>query len=320
VFAYLLTVVDARRWLKTPGPWLGGLVGLLVFSPVLIWNAEHGWESFLFQGGRAVPEGGLSLRLLGENVLLQIALLLPWIFVPLALALGAAMIAGPREPRRWFFVCLAAGPILVFTLVNLWRPGFPHWPMPGWLFVFPLAGATLAALSGPGLAWARRSAVASAVAFVAILAVFLVQAETGLVGRAFPAIIAAGDPAFIVHDWDELPPALGERALLGDGRFVAALDWETVAAAAYALGPGVAVLCLCEAEHQFKYLHDRFAFAGQEAAIVGWPQTIRERMTYLSRTFERTEPDAPVTLTMAGRPVAELAVLKGYGFRPAGDR
>ena len=31
----------------------------LVFSPVLIWNATHGWASFAFQGDRAV---GLRFR------------------------------------------------------------------------------------------------------------------------------------------------------------------------------------------------------------------------------------------------------------------
>ena len=38
------------------------LVALLVFSPVLIWNAQNGWISFAFQGGRA---GGARLNLLG---------------------------------------------------------------------------------------------------------------------------------------------------------------------------------------------------------------------------------------------------------------
>ena len=35
------------------GPYLAMLVALIVFSPVIIWNATHGWASFLFQ--EAVP-------------------------------------------------------------------------------------------------------------------------------------------------------------------------------------------------------------------------------------------------------------------------
>ena len=40
-----------RRRLLQPGPYLALAIGLSVFSPVLIWNARHGWVSFLFQGG-----------------------------------------------------------------------------------------------------------------------------------------------------------------------------------------------------------------------------------------------------------------------------
>ncbi len=53
VAAYLLSSREHRHWLATPKPWLAALVALMVFMPVLVWNAEHGWASFAFQGGRA---------------------------------------------------------------------------------------------------------------------------------------------------------------------------------------------------------------------------------------------------------------------------
>lgn len=40
---------DFLRWQL----WAGLVLALLVFSPVLIWNAGHGWASFAKQGGRA---------------------------------------------------------------------------------------------------------------------------------------------------------------------------------------------------------------------------------------------------------------------------
>ena len=56
-----------RRWLVQPGPYLAIAMGLVMFSPVIVWNASHGWVSFLFQGGRAV--GGWMPRpdYLGEG-------------------------------------------------------------------------------------------------------------------------------------------------------------------------------------------------------------------------------------------------------------
>ena len=53
ILIWLLAVPELRRWLKSPWPYLGGLVALAIFSPVLIWNADHHWVSFAKQFGRA---------------------------------------------------------------------------------------------------------------------------------------------------------------------------------------------------------------------------------------------------------------------------
>ena len=56
-----------------------------------------------------------------------------------------------RDERRLFLVCLALPTIVVFTLTPLWgAKGLPHWSMPGWLFVYPLLGAWLAAAARGG--------------------------------------------------------------------------------------------------------------------------------------------------------------------------
>ncbi len=49
---WLLATPVGRRWLRTPWPWAGGMVALLLFTPVVWWNAAHGWVSFAKQGGR----------------------------------------------------------------------------------------------------------------------------------------------------------------------------------------------------------------------------------------------------------------------------
>src|SRR6185312_10271697 len=44
--AVLATIVlrrDLRVRLREPGPYIACLVATLVFSPVLVWNAHHGW-------------------------------------------------------------------------------------------------------------------------------------------------------------------------------------------------------------------------------------------------------------------------------------
>jgi Dolichyl-phosphate-mannose-protein mannosyltransferase len=47
IFAGLL-VTPARRLLKTPWPWAGGVVAALLFAPHLWWQHTHGWPTAEF--------------------------------------------------------------------------------------------------------------------------------------------------------------------------------------------------------------------------------------------------------------------------------
>src|ERR1700756_2316578 len=47
ILIWLISVPKLRRWLLTPWPYVGGLVSLLMFTPVILWNADHHWVSFI---------------------------------------------------------------------------------------------------------------------------------------------------------------------------------------------------------------------------------------------------------------------------------
>lgn len=51
---YICFCPPSRFWLKRKEPYLGALITLLLFSPVIYWNALHHWISFLFQTKRRV--------------------------------------------------------------------------------------------------------------------------------------------------------------------------------------------------------------------------------------------------------------------------
>ena len=86
VLLWLLVERDARRWFLSPWLWAGGIVAVLVFLPVLLWNADHDWISFGKQFGRISAEG-IQLRYVGEFIASQVGLLNP-------------LIARFRRPRR----------------------------------------------------------------------------------------------------------------------------------------------------------------------------------------------------------------------------
>src|SRR6202795_1847973 len=53
ILIWLIAVPKLRRWLISPWPVLGGIVSFAIFSPVILWNADHHWGSFIKQIGRA---------------------------------------------------------------------------------------------------------------------------------------------------------------------------------------------------------------------------------------------------------------------------
>ncbi len=63
--AFLATNPGSRPWLWRPQPYLGALAAVIMFLPVLIWNAQHGWVSFRVPG-RARRRPFLPVRASGS--------------------------------------------------------------------------------------------------------------------------------------------------------------------------------------------------------------------------------------------------------------
>jgi 4-amino-4-deoxy-L-arabinose transferase-like glycosyltransferase len=88
IVIWLVSVAKLRRWLLTPWPYLGGLVALALFAPVILWNAEHHWVSFIKQMGRARIEDFRPV-FIGELIPTQIAFATPLVFILGAMGLHA---------------------------------------------------------------------------------------------------------------------------------------------------------------------------------------------------------------------------------------
>lgn len=315
-FLFLLTSAAHRHWLKHPGPWIGALFAFACFTPVILWNRAHGWVSFQFQGGRAEGTGGLHPLAALSNVGAQAAWVLPWIWVPLVVVLWQALRGGPRDAKRWFFACLAIAPIAGFTLVALRGDvGLPHWPATGYLMLFPLLGAAIAARLARGDARTRRWLAASVWGFVALVAVIGTHTATGWLGRVMPRAFAGGDPTADAVDWRLLRPALAARGLIPMDGFVAATSWIQAGKAAIGAGRDVKVLCLCGDPHHFLYMQNDSAWLGANAAIVKKVKPNDDVIAEFSPYFESVTALDVVPVTRAGRLVMEVGVYRAMNYR-----
>src|SRR3984957_14090275 len=158
---FIVLAPGQRHWLKHPALYISAILACATITPVLLWNAQHGWASFVFQGGRGVPNGVLRPAQSLTMVLGEVAFLSPWIFAPLVAGIVSAF-RHWRDEIPLFLLCLGLPAIVLFSLTPLWGGrGQPHWTMPGWLFAFPLMGAWVEGLGVSGRAARRRRSRAS---------------------------------------------------------------------------------------------------------------------------------------------------------------
>jgi 4-amino-4-deoxy-L-arabinose transferase-like glycosyltransferase len=80
ILIWLLAVPKLRGWLISPWPYLGAIVASAMFAPVILWNADHHWVSFIKQLGRARIEDFKPL-FIAELIPAQIAVASPLVFI-----------------------------------------------------------------------------------------------------------------------------------------------------------------------------------------------------------------------------------------------
>jgi 4-amino-4-deoxy-L-arabinose transferase-like glycosyltransferase len=314
---FLLTTPSQRRWLLTPWPYLGVAVAALVFLPVIVWNAQHDWALFAFQGGRARIK---RVDLLAPLVTLagQAIFILPWLWVPLVISLARAAMRGPSDDRGWLVVCLAVGPILAFTLVAASGTRvLYHWAAPGYLFAFALLGRDLASIA-MGLpkraqVWLASTAASLIVLLVAVLA---------LARLPWPPVAwSAGKlppyPLIETVSWSELGTELSRRGLLDrPNLFIAATRWHEAGRADLALRGRLPVRCLCSDARGYGVLYKNAESDGLDALIVGEKLTRARVDAAYGACFAAIEQLTPVTLHQAGAPIGELQLFLGRRYTP----
>jgi 4-amino-4-deoxy-L-arabinose transferase-like glycosyltransferase len=313
---FLVTEPISRRWLARPHPWAAGLVALAIFLPVLIWNAENEWVSFLFQAGRA--EGAFNP--IGPITTLAgaAAFLLPWIWAPLVLCGLLALRRGPSDRERWLLVCLAAPPLIVFAAASLRGNVLFHWAAPGYLMLLPLLGDAVTRH------WRRSRAVRI---WLAGTAGFLVLGSSFVASDVrfnwLPAVIGdfrlGKDPSLDLVDWTSLRDDLAERGFLDRRNLaVAALRWSDAGKIDYALGGRLPVICLGPDAHQYGLVARQDDHVGADVLIVTRApfEKIVGQYWFL---FDSIEPIAPATVLHAGHPALQLNLILGHRLHKAAE-
>jgi 4-amino-4-deoxy-L-arabinose transferase-like glycosyltransferase len=235
VAAFTLVPDWRRRWLLSPYPWLAALIALLVFSPVLIWNAQHDWASFKFQLVRATAAHDISGRTVGDYIGLQLGLvgfvLLPVVLSGLALTARRGYLA--REPIAILLSTAVLVPFFYFLWKSVTLRVGDTWPMFMWPIGFAAAAINIAMLPREGWpAWMIRStirwtrvAIASGITFIVLVFLYYVASPWNFIGHADPIGGEAGYQQVVARAEVELQKTGASWIATTDYRTYAMLRW-----------------------------------------------------------------------------------------------
>lgn len=140
VFLYLslflyLFFSKKKKLLFTYKPYLAIIISVIVFSPVIYWNANHGWASFLFQSkSRAENINRITINYFFQLVASQLFELTPLFFI-LGITIFIKFLKKYRsndEDKRFLF-WFAYPTILIFYLISFTSLVKMNWILPAYL-------------------------------------------------------------------------------------------------------------------------------------------------------------------------------------------
>jgi 4-amino-4-deoxy-L-arabinose transferase-like glycosyltransferase len=313
--ALFVLVPDWRgRQLRSPYLWLGAALAVLVFSPVLYWNAIQDWASFRFQLDRPAQISGWSLKFFGDFIGQQFVLIGILMFP--VIIWGTAMLAmrgfRRREPVAILLSSAVIFPLLFLISHSLSARVGDSWP----LFIWPLAFACTAISykhwRDESRSWPARYSLATlavaivgGIAFVVATEVYYLTGKANYLGKDDPI----GKEASFA---DVVAAANAARKDIGAKWFVTT-DYRMCAMLRWHLRDGVPVVQLNE---RARYAGFRKPVLDGDTALYVAPKGNRNLVLW-DRTSATRQTVGETDLTWRGVIYDVYTLQKVTGFKPA---
>lgn len=209
-----------RKWLRTKELYLAMLFAILLFSPVIVWNAYNNFISFGYQGGRAgIFSEGLKpvyfITELGGQFLYNNPVNVVLILMALLAILRGKVIVDIASQRIILLISLPL--ITTFLLIALFRQTLPHWTGMAYVTLLPLAAIYIRDMKHE-ICWIPRSLAVSLGVLLVIIFAGVFQIKSGWIRIDNPKSeiqhMGRSDPSLDMYGWKQLRdtmPAIIER-------------------------------------------------------------------------------------------------------------
>jgi 4-amino-4-deoxy-L-arabinose transferase-like glycosyltransferase len=298
----------SRRELRRFAPWGAAMLAVAMFLPVIWWNATHGWQSFHYQGGRAM---GLRLHPFAPLAIWggEALFLLPWLWLPMVCLQIGALWRGPAERRGWLLSLLGLLPVVLFAVVGIWSSTkiLYHWAAPGYLMLLPMLGNWAATFS-PRL----RNIAAAWSAFLLAFAALFIAAEVhenfipGL-SHLFPS---GKSPLLQTVDWDTAALGIPSQA-----QAVAALRWYDAGKVGYALRDRLPVTVFGPDPREYGVSTPPAALLHKNLLILAMPGNVAQIAHQYAPDFMLLRPGPALTVMHGHDVLLAIPTLVGTDLR-----
>jgi len=304
----LYSIIFFPRVFRQRGPYLYALAALAIFSPVLIWNYQHHFISFVFQGGRALGHK-ISFQGLLQAIGGQAGYLTPMIFIPLVyvmyLTISRGLVKRDHEYRLYFF--FGTLPVVVINLISLLKPILPHWTMPGYvLLLIPLARHVQHQLDTH--LWYKKYAIGSIITiFILLLAGFL-HVKFGifhLEKLAEKKWISKKefyrDATLDLFGWDKITDYLSTHAIHPDSTFLFTHKWFLSGEVEFATQGKFHVLCFNKSDSRgFGIWDASLDMRGRDGLFISTNVYAQDPFKCFSPYFESISPPDSILIERGG--------------------
>lgn len=214
IVLWLVWVPEARRWWSAWQLWVGGLIALLCFLPVLYWNHLHDWASFYKQFGRA-GAGGYTAKYIFEFLGAVLGLLNPLIAI-LAILGGASLFKKAlKKDTVAALLWLTCLPFVIYLVYHsLHSRVQANWPAPLFPTFALMAAVFVAGISDERRFWKRWAGAGVLLGLVVALLV-QIHAVWSITGQ-----LARKDPTFQLRGWPQIGNELTDIARREQAGFV----------------------------------------------------------------------------------------------------
>ncbi len=300
---FLLFDRDSRKLLLSRGPYIALVLSIVVFCPVVFWNAVHGWVTVRHTAGQANVAGGLHLtpKYFFEFLGAQLGIITPVLFIMICAALWKLRKARAGRLLIWFFLPM----VLFFALKSIQGKVQANWALAGYATGFIAFAGYYG--SRPLQKAGRRAAIAAVALAVVVTAVSHYPALLRLPQRIDPTTRLAG--------WVELGHAADRTASEMPGPFFVFSDSYQIASelAFYMNGHPVTYCAnLGRRMNQYDLWPGFEGLTGQNAILVIYGDQYMPES--LGKAFSRWEKTVADLLTRQGK-VMKFTIFKCYDFK-----